>query len=89
MPATSLPIANRCNFDNRFTCFGNLGSEAMMDVIGCRYVRTCFIFSNLSSVIRPGDRVVVLMGQGHVFLLRQFVRLNPNPVNVDPLRYLK
>ena len=45
-------------------------------------------FSNLPSVVRPGDRVVVLMGQGHAYLLREFVRLNPNLVDVDPLQYL-
>jgi len=32
---------------------------------------------------RPGDRVAVLMGQGHEYLLREFVRLNPNLVDVD------
>ncbi len=74
-----------------YSIFDGLGRNA--DGAGSMYVaqwytRNCFIFSNILSVIRPGDRVVVLMGQGHEFLLRQFVRLNPNLVNVDPLRYL-
>ncbi len=53
------------------------------------YVRNTYIFSNILGVIQPGDRVVVMMGQGHEYLLREFVRLNPNLVNIDPLSYLK
>lgn len=53
------------------------------------YTRNCYIFSNILSVIRPGDRVVVIMGQGHEYLLREFTRLNPNLADVDPLDYLK
>ncbi len=52
------------------------------------YARNTYIFSNVLSVIRPGDRVVVMMGQGHEYLLREFVRLNPNLLYVDPLSYL-
>lgn len=53
------------------------------------YTRNCYIFSNVLRVIRPGDRVVLFMGQGHKYLLREFVRLNPGLVYIDPLEYLK
>lgn len=53
------------------------------------HTRNCYIFSNILSVTRPGDRVVVIMGQGHEYLLREFVRLNPDLVDVDPLNYLR
>jgi hypothetical protein len=53
------------------------------------YTRNAFIFSNILSVVRPGDRVVVFMGQGHEYLLREFTRLNPALVDVNPLEYLK
>ncbi|MGA7571176.1 MAG: DUF5694 domain-containing protein [Candidatus Aquilonibacter sp.] len=52
------------------------------------YARNTYIFSNIVSVVRPGDRVVVMMGQGHEYLLREFVRLNPTMTYVDPLGYL-
>lgn len=52
------------------------------------YTRNCYIFSNILSVVRPGDRVVVIMGQGHEYLLREFVRLNPKLFDVNPLTYL-
>lgn len=53
------------------------------------YARNCYIFSNVLNTIRPGDRVVVMMGQGHEYLLREFVRLNPHLQYVNPLEYLK
>lgn len=53
------------------------------------YARNTYIFSNIVNVIRPGDRVLVIMGQGHEYLLREFVRLNPHLVDVDPLNYLR
>jgi hypothetical protein len=74
-----------------YSIFVGMGREA--DNAGSAYVaqwytRNCYIFSNILSVIRPGDRVVVLVGQGHEYLLREFVRLNPNLVYVDSLPYL-
>lgn len=75
-----------------YSVFDGMGRQA--DDAGSMYVaqwytRNCYIFSNILSVIRPGDRVVVLMGQGHKYLLRQFVRLNPNLIYVDALPYLR
>jgi len=75
-----------------YSIFDGMGREA--DNAGAGYVaqwyvRNSYIFSNILSVIQPGDRVVVMMGQGHEYLLREFVRLNPNLIYVDPLEYLK
>ena len=52
------------------------------------YARNCYIFSNILSVVQPGDRAVVIMGQGHEYLLRELVRLNPGLTDVNPLTYL-
>jgi len=68
---------------------GREASQAGSAYVAQWYTRNCYIFSNILSVIRPGDRVVVLMGQGHKYLLREFTRLNPNLTYVDPLPYLK
>ncbi|HEX5273729.1 MAG TPA: serine hydrolase [Candidatus Rubrimentiphilum sp.] len=75
-----------------YSIFDGMGREA--DNAGAAYVaqwyvRNSYIFSNILSVIQPGDRVVVMMGQGHEYLLREFVRLDPNLVDVDPLSYLR
>jgi len=53
------------------------------------YTRNLYIFSNILSVIRPGDRVVVIFGQGHEYQLRELARLDPTLIYVDPLHYLK
>ncbi len=53
------------------------------------YIRNTYIYSNILSVIVPGDRVAVIVGQGHKFLLRQFVQLNPNVTYVDAEEYLR
>jgi hypothetical protein len=53
------------------------------------YTRNAYIYANIRQVIKPGDRVVVLFGQGHEYLLREFIRLAPDLTYVDPLDYLK
>lgn len=75
-----------------YSIFDGMGREA--DNAGSAYTaqwytRNTYIFSNILSVVQPGDRVVVLMGQGHEYLLREFVRLNPNLIDIDPLTYLR
>lgn len=72
-----------------FAGMGRNANNAGATYVAQWYTRNCFIFSNILSVIRPGDRVVVLMGQGHEYLLREFVRLNPTLIDVNPLQYLK
>jgi len=74
-----------------YSVMAGLGRDA--DNAGAAYVsqwyaRNVYIFSNIASIARPGDRVVVLMGQGHEYLLREFVRLNPTMTYVNPLAYL-
>jgi hypothetical protein len=46
------------------------------------------IVKHLMRISRPGDRVLVLFGHGHVPLLRQLLVEDPDVVLVDPLRYL-
>ncbi len=75
-----------------YALFAGMGREA--DNAGSSYVaqwytRNVYIFSNILSVIRPGDRVVVIMGQGHKYLLRQFAKLDPNIDYIDVLKYLR
>jgi hypothetical protein len=75
-----------------YSVLDGMGREA--DYAGSSYVaqwytRNAFIFSNILSVVRPGDRAVVLIGQGHAYLLRDFVRLHPSLIDADPLTYLR
>ena len=75
-----------------YSVMDGLGRDA--DRAGASYVaqwytRNCYIFANILDVIAPNDRIVVIMGQGHEYLLREFVRLNPTLEDVDPLTYLR
>ncbi len=71
-----------------FAGVGRDADNAGASYVAQWYVRNTYIFANVLSAIAPGDRVVLMMGQGHEYLQREFVRLNPNLVDVDPLTYL-
>ena len=53
------------------------------------YTRNTYIWSNILRLCKPGDRVIVLFGQGHEYLLRDFAQMNANVRYVDPLGYLR
>lgn len=50
--------------------------------------RNLRIYANIARVSEPGDRVLVIYGSGHKFLLDQFVDDAPNMTWVDALDYL-
>jgi len=70
------------------TGLGRSTDNAGASYVAQWYGRNCFIFSNILSALDQGDRAVVLIGQGHEYLVRDFARLNPNIQSVDPLKYL-
>ncbi|MHB8461887.1 MAG: DUF5694 domain-containing protein [Vulcanimicrobiaceae bacterium] len=72
-----------------FTGMGRDADNAGASYVAQWYTRNVYIFSNIVSVIRPGDRVVVIMGQGHKYLLSQFAKLDPNIDYIDVLKYLR
>ncbi len=67
---------------------GRADDNAGTSYVAQWYVRNCYIFANILHVLQPDDRVVVVFGQGHAYLLREFARLNPDITSVDPLQYL-
>jgi hypothetical protein len=53
------------------------------------HLRNLEMFANLTRLIEgPNERIVVLYGQGHEFLLKQFVRESPDLELVDALDFL-
>lgn len=52
------------------------------------YARNAKIFAKLLQVARPGDRVVVVFGSGHLYWLRHFVETMPGYELVEPTDYL-
>lgn len=62
-----------------------LGSE----VVARWWERNFKIMHNIDSIIEPGDRVLVLFGQGHTAILKDFYK-DRNDINyVDIIEYLK
>jgi hypothetical protein len=54
------------------------------------YASNLHIFANLMRLISsPDDRVLVIYGQGHVKLLRSFIKGSPDLQFIDPLTVLK
>lgn len=52
------------------------------------YERNFAICARLLQQVKPGDRVVVFYGQGHIYLLQQCLREQSGVQLVDPLSYL-
>lgn len=72
-----------------FAGTGRGADDAGASYVAQWYTRNVYIFSNILSVIRPGDRAVLIMGQGHKYLLSQLAKLDPNVEYVDVLDYLR
>ncbi len=53
------------------------------------FMRNAKIFSKLTQVTKPGDRVVIVYGAGHKFWLDHFAENTPGYVLVDPAPYLE
>lgn len=56
--------------------------------VGGWYARNLRIFNNLRKLIGPGERLFVLYGAGHTYLLSRFVDESNAAVLVDPRKYI-
>lgn len=68
--------------------FGNQAANPGAAWVGAWYARNLRILDNLRAVARPGDRIVVIYGAGHGFLLDQQARESGAFHVVDTLAYL-
>lgn len=53
------------------------------------YERNLHIWSNLLQIAKPGDRIILIFGQGHAFWLRSLAEQTPGFKLVDPEPYLQ
>lgn len=63
-----------------YSMFAHYGEEwdfAGAQLLTMWYQRNMRIFTNLLTVVEPGDRVLVIYGSGHLGLLRQAVQADP------------
>ncbi len=72
-----------------FAGIGRGADDAGASYVAQWYTRNVYIFSNILGVLRPGDRAVLIMGQGHKYLLSQLAELDPNGEYVHALDYLR
>lgn len=56
--------------------------------VGAWYARNLRIFNRLVSIAQPGDRIFVLYGAGHAYLLNQFARESGVFALADPLAFI-
>lgn len=69
--------------------FGNNERNPGASWVGGWYGRNLRIFNNIRDVIEPRDRVLILYGSGHTFLLDRFFRESEAAEVVDPRPYIR
>jgi hypothetical protein len=67
---------------------GDRDAQPGADLNAMWYLRNAKIFGKLMQIAKPGDRVLVIYGAGHLFWLRHFASLTPGYRSVDVLPYL-
>lgn len=82
------PIFGRLDFYYGLMQFDDGLEQPGAELNAAWFERNARIFAKLSSVAKPGDRIVVVFGAGHAFWLRQLVQMSPGYVLVDPAPYL-
>ncbi|MTI39013.1 DUF5694 domain-containing protein [Fulvivirga lutimaris] len=64
--------------------FDNIGIELVAEW----YKRNLFIYRNIIESSQPNDRIVIIIGRGHVFYLKQLLNNNPNFTLTNPIEFL-
>ena len=78
---------HRVYFD--LATFGNNDRNPGASWVGGWYGRNLRIFNNIRDVLEPDDRMLILYGSGHTFLLDRFFRESALAEAVDPRPYIR
>jgi hypothetical protein len=81
-------IAAGQNFYRRMATFGDGDDQPGVALLTAWYKRNFILCARLAQQVKPGDRVVVMFGAGHAFLLRQCVSEMPGWKLVEPNSFL-
>jgi quercetin dioxygenase-like cupin family protein len=81
-------IALNHSFYPPMLTMGSGPEQPGVKLVSAWYQRNLAICARLLQTVKPGDRVVVFFGQGHVYLLRQCLSEQPSVKLVDSLAYL-
>jgi Family of unknown function (DUF5694) len=82
-------IAKDQTFYTTLLNFGNGKDWPGADLNAAWYLRNAKIHAKLMKIAKPGDRIVVLYGAGHSYLLRELVRSTAGYQLVEPRTYLR
>lgn len=81
-------IALNHSFYPPMLTMGSGTEQPGVKLVSAWYQRNLAICARLLQAVKPGDRVVVFYGQGHIYLLRQCLREQPGIKVVNSLEYL-
>jgi len=81
-------IARAHGLYRRLLGFGNGSEQPGVDLNTAWAQRNFRICARLAQEVKPGDRVIVMFGSGHAFLLRQCVAEMPGWKLVEPIPFL-
>jgi hypothetical protein len=81
-------IAHSNDFYRSALSFGAGNEQPGVDLLTAWYKRNFILCARIAQQVKPGDRVVVIYGSGHSFLLRQCVEEMPGWKLVEPNDFL-
>jgi hypothetical protein len=73
----------------RMLAIADGSNQPAMKLNAAWYERNLHIWSNLLGIAKPGDRIILIFGQGHAFWLRSMVEQTPGFKLVDAEPYLQ
>jgi hypothetical protein len=81
-------IAGGQGFYRRMAAFGDGDNQPGAELLTAWYKRNFVLCARIAQQAKPGDRIVVMFGAGHAFLLRQCVSEMPGWKLVEPSAFL-
>ncbi|HZF15110.1 MAG TPA: DUF5694 domain-containing protein [Steroidobacteraceae bacterium] len=81
-------IAHNHSFYPPMLAMGGGAEQPGVKLVSSWYTRNLAICAKLVQTVKPGDRVVLFFGQGHVYLLSQCLREQPRFKLAEALDYL-
>lgn len=80
--------ADHDEFYYALLALGDAKAQPGAELNAAWYQRNAKIFAKLTQIARPGDRIIVVFGAGHLFWLRHLVEHTPGFALIEPNRYL-
>lgn len=72
----------------RFARVGSRDTHVGAELVSRWYERNIHIFANIQGIAKPGERILVIVGSGHVPILRELIEYDPELRLVEAGEYL-